>query len=257
MFDDTNLFSWNKYSGYDRVEGGTRANVGAQYTATFPTGGTVNALFGRSYALAGENSYAIPDVSNVGKDSGLQTDSSDYVSRLLVAPTSNFSVEAKGRFDSRTFDPRAVDLIATAKAFNTTTSVQYANYAAQPDIGYVRDRSGVLLSERFDFLNYYYVSGNATLDLNPYEYDATTLQYDIKSKRPQFAVLGAGLGYQDDCTTLSVNYSRSYTDSVAGSNVNQNVNQTVLFSLTLRTLADFKLNQSLGATSTVQDGVFK
>ena len=75
----------------------------------------------------------------------------------------------------------------------------------------------------------------------------------MKVGHPEFAVLGAGLGYQDDCTTLSVNYSRSYTDSIG----TQSVNQTVLLSLTLRTLADFKLNQNLGATSTVQDGVFK
>ena len=135
--------------------------------------------------------------------------------------------------------------------------MQYANYAAQPDIGYVHDRSGVLLSERFDFLDHYYVNGSATLELNPYKYDTTTLQYDLKTGHPQFAVIGAGFGYQDDCTTLSVNYSRSYTDSISGGNNNQNVNQTVLVSLNLRTLADFKLNQSLGATSTVQDGVFK
>ena len=66
-------------------------------------------------------------------------------------------------------------------------------------------------------------------------------------------MLGAGLGYQDDCTTLSVNYSRSYTDSIG----NQNITHTVLVSLNLRSLADIKLNQILGATSTVQDGVFK
>ena len=36
VFDDTNLFEWNgKFSGYDRVEGGTRANVGALYTGRF------------------------------------------------------------------------------------------------------------------------------------------------------------------------------------------------------------------------------
>ena len=257
VFDDTTLFEWNKYSGYDRVEGGLRANAGAQYTATFNNGGYVNALFGQSYALAGHNSYAVSDISNGGLNSGLETKSSDYVGRVAVAPTTNFSITAKGRFDSRTFDPKAIDLIGTAKFFGTTTNVQYSNYAAQPDIGYVHDRSGILLSERFDFLDHYYVNGSATLELNPYEYDISTAQYDLKTGHPQFAVLGAGFGYQDDCTTVSLSYSRSYTDSIAGNSSNQNVNQTVLLSLTLRTLADFKLNQSLGSTSTVQDGVFK
>ena len=58
VFDDTNLFAIDKYSGYDRVEGGTRANVGVQYTANIHRYGTVNALFGQSYHLAGKNSFA-------------------------------------------------------------------------------------------------------------------------------------------------------------------------------------------------------
>ncbi len=29
VFDETNLFAWNKFSGYDRIEGGTRLNYGA------------------------------------------------------------------------------------------------------------------------------------------------------------------------------------------------------------------------------------
>jgi LPS-assembly protein len=43
-FDDANLFSVNKFSGWDRVEGGGRANVGVQYTAQFNQGGNINAL---------------------------------------------------------------------------------------------------------------------------------------------------------------------------------------------------------------------
>ncbi len=156
----------------------------------------------------------------------------------------------------KTFDPKAIDLIGTAKFFGTTTNVQYANYAAQPDIGYVHDRSGVLLGERFDFLDHYYVNGIATLELEALQIRHDHGQYDLKTGHPQFAVLGAGFGYQDDCTTLSLNYSRSYTTRSRPA-YDQNVNQTVLLSLNLRTLADFKLNQSLGATSTVQDGVFK
>ena len=34
VFEDTSIFDWDKFSGYDRVEGGVRANVGAQYTLT-------------------------------------------------------------------------------------------------------------------------------------------------------------------------------------------------------------------------------
>jgi LPS-assembly protein len=136
---------------------------------------------------------------------------------------------------------------------NLSTSLQYSNYAPQPLIGYPYRRSGVMVMPRYDFLDHYYVSASAVLELDPYQYDLTTKQYDLKIGHPQLATLGAGLGYQDDCTTLSVNYSRSYTNSIN----TQSVNQTVLISLTLRTLADIKLNQALGSTATVQDGVFK
>ncbi len=35
VFDATNLFSRDKFSGYDRVEGGTRANLGLRYSGNF------------------------------------------------------------------------------------------------------------------------------------------------------------------------------------------------------------------------------
>ena len=51
VFDDTNLFAWNKYSGYDRYEGGTRVNYGGQYTMSFKQGGYVNLMAGQSFQL--------------------------------------------------------------------------------------------------------------------------------------------------------------------------------------------------------------
>ena len=39
VFDDTNLFKVDKFAGWDRVEGGGRANAGVQYTAQFNRGG--------------------------------------------------------------------------------------------------------------------------------------------------------------------------------------------------------------------------
>ena len=57
VFDASNLFAVDKFSGYDRVEGGGRANVGVQATTQFDRGGSVNVLFGQSYQLFGLNSY--------------------------------------------------------------------------------------------------------------------------------------------------------------------------------------------------------
>ena len=36
IFDDTNLFEWDKFAGYDRQEGGTRANLGFRLPGPLP-----------------------------------------------------------------------------------------------------------------------------------------------------------------------------------------------------------------------------
>ena len=55
VFDDTLLFDIDKFSGYDRFETGTRANVGMQYTFQANNGIYARAVFGQSFQLAGEN----------------------------------------------------------------------------------------------------------------------------------------------------------------------------------------------------------
>src|SRR5258708_7961499 len=86
VFDASNLCSVDKFSGYDRIEGGGRANVGVQATTQFDRGGAVNVLFGQSYQLFGLNSYTVQDVTNTGLNSGLDKPRSDYVARVNYSP---------------------------------------------------------------------------------------------------------------------------------------------------------------------------
>ncbi len=79
VFDATNLFERDKFSGFDRIEGGSRANVGLRYTGTFDNGVRLRSIVGQSYHLGGVNSFATADLVNAGADSGLETDTSDYV----------------------------------------------------------------------------------------------------------------------------------------------------------------------------------
>ena len=100
IFDDSNLFRVDKFSGWDRVEGGGRANYGAQYTAQFNQGGFVNVLFGQSYQLFGQNSFAQGGTTNTGLDSGLDTKRSDYVARVSYQPNSTYKFTSRFRFDN-------------------------------------------------------------------------------------------------------------------------------------------------------------
>ena len=60
VFDDTLLFDVDKFSGYDRFETGTRANVGVQYTFQANNGVYARAVLGQSIQVAGDNAYVDP-----------------------------------------------------------------------------------------------------------------------------------------------------------------------------------------------------
>ena len=249
VFDDTTLFEWSKYSGYDRFEGGVRANYGAQYTMAFTNGGYANILAGQSFQIAGRNSYNTADAANVGLSSGLDTRRSDYVARLALAPSSNLSLIAKGRFDEGNFTLRRLDVSLNAKFAGFDTSLQYARYGAQPLLGYDKRREGLNANAKYRFLEHYYVQGNVIFDLSRHLYNGTTT---VNTGLFSVAGLGLGVGYEDECTTFNIKYNSTYLDS--STNTSRTRSQTVLFELKLRTLGDAKVSTSLG-TSQVTDGL--
>ena len=256
VFDDTNMFMWNKFSGYDRLEGGTRANYGGQYTMTFRNGGYTNLMLGQSFQLAGLNSYATPDVANIGLSSGLNTKRSDFVSRFAIAPNSAFSFIAKGRFDPDNLHMRRFDMTGSGTLGPVVASLQYASYQAQPDIGYYKRREGVSTSLKYKLDQNYFLSSSVIFDLSRHLYNSTP---DIGGHAGilSLAGLGLGLGYTDDCTTFSVNYASVYTEkagTTAGIVTAPVRNQTLMFQLQLRTLGDTRFQSSLGDIK-VQDGL--
>src|SRR5260370_27983406 len=103
-FDASNLFAVDKFSGYDRVEGGGRANVGVHATTQFDRGGSVNVLFGQSYQLFGLNSFAVASVTNTGVDSALQRARSDSVGSVNYFPTRTYTFSVRSRLDEQTLN---------------------------------------------------------------------------------------------------------------------------------------------------------
>jgi len=240
VFDDTNLFQWNKYSGYDRFETGTRANYGAQATMNFDRGGYANVLFGQSYQVAGTNSYATPDAANIGLSSGLDTRRSDYVGSFTLAPTPIFALMAKGRFDVDTFAPRRIDVGFNTNLGAFTGTASFADYQAQPLLGYYVHRQGLALSSRYDMTDHVYFSGNVTFDMGRRFYPASIIGYDTSAF--PIANMGIGAGYHDECCTFTVNYSSGYYDRGTGTLSHTDM---IMVELQLRTLGDFKFNESV------------
>src|SRR5690606_13729572 len=101
-----------KFSGYDRVEGGTRANLGLRYSGNFNNGWGVYGLAGQSFQLGGLNSFSTDDFVKAGAESGLQNDVSDYVAMLGLSDNNGFTLAARGRFDRKDFSMQRGELEA-------------------------------------------------------------------------------------------------------------------------------------------------
>ncbi|WP_249136623.1 LPS-assembly protein LptD [Bradyrhizobium tropiciagri] len=226
VFDTSNLFSVDKFSGYDRVEGGSRANVGVQATTQFDHGGSVKAVFGQSYQLFGLNSFAVADVTNTGVDSGLQNARSDYVASLAYSPNRTYTFSVRTRMDEATWNINRFEAQATANFDRWSVSLLYGDYAAQPELGYLTRREGILASGSVKVAANWVVQGAARWDLEA-------------NKINQYAI---GAGYVDDCFVLAANYVTSYTYQ-AGSTPPV-LSHAIMFQIGLRTIAQTSTTSS-------------
>ena len=200
VYDTSNLFSVNKFSGDGRVEGGTRANVGVQSTTQFDRGGSIDVLFGQSYQLFGLNSYTVQDAINTGLNSGLDKPRSDYVAGVNYSPNRAYTFSVRSRLDEQTWNVQRFEAEGRANFDRWSVSIMYGNYAPQPELGYLTRRDGILTSASMKVASNWVLSGSARWDLQA-------------DKINQYVV---GVGYVDDCFVLGVNFITSYNYSVGG-----------------------------------------
>ena len=225
VFDDTNLFAIDKYSGYDRVEGGSRLNYGLQYTANVHRFGMVNVLLGQSYQMFGLNSYSVYDIANTGAHSGLEERTSDYVSRIYFQPTGRLSFVTRFRFDKDDLSLRRFEAETTSRWDRLTLSTIYSRYEAQPMIGYLERRNGVYQTANYHFHDYWSIMGG--------------VRYDLERGRIDFGTVG--LTYTDECIAISATYVADYTNLITSSPVHK-----FMLRLNLRTLGETGFKQNLG-----------
>ena len=190
VFDDTLLFDIDKFSGYDRIETGTRANVGVRYTAQFASGAYGRAVFGESYQIAGQNEYD----TEFYRTSGLATDASDYVGGLYIQANSYIGFSAQSRFDQETFDVKRTDLSSSVQYGPARVKVNYADVTGEPGLAEGEAREEIVTAGALSITEAWALLGN-------FRYDLATSQTITD---------GVGLRWQDDCFLMDVTYQRSF-----------------------------------------------
>ncbi|MDO9417574.1 LPS-assembly protein LptD [Pararhizobium sp.] len=223
VFDAASLFERDKYSGFDRVEGGTRANVGLRYTGTFDSGYSVRGVAGQSFHLAGINSFATDDLVKVGADSGLETDRSDYVASIGLDTPTGFSMTAGTRLDEKTLDLRRADASIGYQNSKFQTTMTYTRIAAQPVYGSNEDADEIQTAAALKFHDDWTVFGSVTYDLN----------------NNNLSKNGIGISYDDECTIFSVVYEQT-----RDANNSQANDWSIGARLSFRTLGDINVGEA-------------
>lgn len=116
-FDSTNLFSTNRFPGFDLYEGGQRVNVGGRSTFNWGAGHSASVLVGRSFRAEANPSFY--------QGSGLEGTSSDWVTAVTLAPIKGLSLFSRSRLDSETFRIRREEAGLDVNLWRISGSARY------------------------------------------------------------------------------------------------------------------------------------
>ena len=185
-FDDTNLFSENRFPGLDLWETGARLNAGVRYSLFWPEGGRASAMIGQSFRLNENTSFSAA--------SGLRNELSDVVGRIMISPSSNWLLVHRFRVGSESFKIRRNEVNAYGRYGPVTAQVGYA-YFASDQFSTFTPREEIVLGSVAKLDQYWRLFGQTRRDL----YNHRAVNNSV------------GVGYEDECLDISLGYYQSFT----------------------------------------------
>lgn len=186
-FDDTNLFSPNRYTGVDRVDGGQRFVYGVNWGLYGDQGGAIEAFLGQSYQL--QSSSQFPE------GSGLRDQMSDLVGRVRVSPGPYLDLLYRFRLDPNNFNAKRNEVKLSAGPSWLRGTANYFFVAGQSGSGQFGDREEITLGLTAKLSKYWTGIAHIRQDLT---------QGDTISE-------GVGFRYKDECLIFNIKFDRSFT----------------------------------------------
>jgi LPS-assembly protein len=166
VFDTSNLFSYNRFSGIDRQETGLRANIGGHYLGSFADGSWLDLVAGESFHLLGTNAFGVSDQVLAGIDSGLGGTASYIVASARGGFANGLSAGGKIQVDPAT--PRVTRAgvgVAYANAYRFSAGADYIYIAADAALGTVLDQHEIAGRVGVPVDDYWTVAGGLTYNI--------------------------------------------------------------------------------------------
>lgn len=180
-FDETNLFSPNRFTGTDLIEGGSRATYGLRNAFTMNNGARVDIFGGQSYAFTKDNLFP--------EESGLHRQLSDYVGRIDLLPFDWISANYGFRLNEHSFSPERQDALVSVGAPVFRPYVRYISADQTETTGIVDKVEEATLGFSSTFAKYWTLTASHTQEFQP---------------QPGARGTGLNLTYADECFVFGV-----------------------------------------------------
>ncbi|MDP6344886.1 MAG: LPS assembly protein LptD [Alphaproteobacteria bacterium] len=187
-FDDTNLFSFNRFPGEDRVESGPRANLGLKASAFGAGGGYSTATVGQVFRVRDDDTFA--------GNTGLENHRSDYVLGLTVAPSAVFDLTNRLRLDRNDLSIRRNEIYLAMGPKFLRFGASYVLLERELTFDELDAREELYNFVRWRINENWLATGESRRDLRGGGSQIRT---------------GAGLQYQDECIGFRLTFERSFT----------------------------------------------
>lgn len=207
--EDSNLFSLNRFPGYDRVEDGSRITWGADWELTRP-GWRVKSTIGQSFRFSSDENQLFPD------GTGLSERVSDFVGRTEVRFKNFVALTHRFRLDKDNLAIRRNEIDATIGSQRNYVEIGYLrldrNIQTVEDL---QDREEIRAAGRFTIGPFWSVFGSGVVNLTSAAEDPTFGSEGFDPIRTRL-----GIAYRDDCIEFGATWRRDYItagDAIAGS----------------------------------------
>ena len=206
-FDNSSLFLHDRFTGQDRYEGGTRANIGLLYSFLADNGGFVRMSLGESFHIAGENSFDL--------GSGLDGTKSDLVGAIVFQPWDNLGLSYQARVEEDLSSINVQEAFANFTMDRFSGSLGYVYLDSEPSAGRDETIEQIESDASFRFTEAWSLFGG--------------VKYDLAEE--QFLSKSAGIAFDCDCMSAKLTYSETNTTDLGDV-----TDRTLKFSVELRTI---------------------
>ncbi|MDE2385397.1 MAG: LPS-assembly protein LptD [Alphaproteobacteria bacterium] len=179
-YDHTSLFLADRFTGLDRYEGGTHADVGVTYSLIGNNGGFIRASAGQSFHLAGQNSFV--------NGSGLADNESDLVGAIVFQPWNELSLSYETRVKDDFSAINRQEAVASLSFDRFAANLSYLDFAAEPAYGLTTRQHWVSADTKIGLSGGWSMFGGLTYDFTAsvltqktfgFEYDCQCMNFKL------------------------------------------------------------------------------